>query len=78
MKYIKPQLFIALIILLSGNVGFSQESKDVSNFILTTTEQLHNKNCKLYTVENAQHELFMEKDEQREEVIGEIFEFWEN
>ncbi len=34
------------------------------------------KTCKAYTVENAQHELFIEKDEQRIEAINETLNFF--
>jgi len=37
-----------------------------------------NKVCKAYVVENAQHELFIEKDEQRIETINEILNFYSN
>ena len=35
-----------------------------------------NKDCKLINIENAQHELFMEKDKPRAEVLSEILEFF--
>jgi lysophospholipase len=34
------------------------------------------KNCKAYKVENAQHELFIEKDTQRIETVTEILDFY--
>ncbi|MEN8137368.1 MAG: alpha/beta fold hydrolase [Bacteroidota bacterium] len=36
------------------------------------------KNCKGYLVKNAQHELLIEKDEQRIEVISKILDFYKN
>ena len=35
-----------------------------------------NKECKAYVVENAKHELFIEKDEQRIESLNEILKYY--
>ena len=37
-----------------------------------------NKQGRAYVVENAQHELFIEKDEKRIETINEILKFYSN
>ena len=39
--------------------------------------QKSGKDCKAYIVENAQHELLIEKDEQRTETINEILDFYD-
>ncbi len=59
---------------------FSAENEQIvnkrahQNFI--EAAQKLNKNCKAFKVENAQHELFIEKDRQRIETISEMLNFY--
>ena len=42
---------------------------------ITSAEEL-NKNCELYTIDNAQHELLIEKDEQRQQTLQITLDFY--
>jgi len=54
------------IVAISAHQEFVEKAKEL------------NKNCKAFLVDNAQHELFIEKDEQRIETVNETLLFFKN